>query len=384
MYVSRSSLRNKVKGLLLQFPIVGLMGLRQSGKTTLAKSLVDDPHVDGPVHYFDLEYPPDLKAFKNPTELLEPLKGLVIIDECQRKPDLFPLLRVLADRKPLPARFVILGSVAGALLEQASESLAGRVAVVKVQGFTTDEIDSVEHTQLWVRGGLPRAFLASDEMVSFKWREQFIQSILERDLPILGSRIPASQLWRFWQMAAHYHGQVWKHSEISRSLNINQRTIQHYLDLLTDAMLVRQLPPYFVNVGKRVVKSPKFYVRDSGLLHTLLGLKDQSAIMRHPKLGASWEGFALENVLAHYEHTPQAFFWSTYSGGEVDLVIQDDAQPIGFEFKHADAPTLTKSMVSAVETLNLRQLNIIYPGKRAYPLFPKVKAVPLTEFRDFV
>ena len=294
MIVARNRLLNILHSALERRAVVVVTGPRQCGKTTLARQILDP----GEPTYFDLEDPRTRALFEEPMTALEPLSGLVVIDEVQRAPDLFPLLRVLADRRPLPARFLLLGSASGALLRQSSESLAGRVEYLRMGGFTLDELDAGSAEALWRRGGLPEALLARDEEDSVRWRRDFIDTLVERDLPQWGVRVSATALRRFWTMVAHYHGQIWSHAEPARALGVSEPTVRSYLDLLTDALVLRQLPPWHVNLRKRQVKSPKVYVRDTGLLHQLLGIEDQAALLHHPKLGASWEGFAIEQVLA--------------------------------------------------------------------------------------
>lgn len=308
--IQRSILLNKVKKSLLTFPVTALVGSRQYGKTTLAKQIMQELLEKGEsVTFFDLEDPEDLIRLDNPQRMLEPLKGLIIIDEVQRKPDLFPLLRVFSDRQPLLAKFLVLGSASGNLLKQTSESLAGRIQYIELPGFGIDEVENSLVDQLWLRGSYPRSFLASSEDESFAWRESFIQTFLEKDMGLLGIRVPPIQLWRFWQMAAHFHGQIWNHSEIARSLGVSHTTIKNYLDLLTDTFMVRQLPPWFNNTGKSIVKSPKFYIRDSGLLHTIFNIWTLEDLRKHPKLGASWEGFALEQIIRLSSQSKNIFFW---------------------------------------------------------------------------
>jgi predicted AAA+ superfamily ATPase len=365
-----------VKSSLRRFPVVALVGSRQSGKTTLAKMLTKE--WKGTHHWFDLEDPNDAAALAQPGLTLPKLKGLVIIDEIQRSPDLFPLLRVLADRKPLPARFLVLGSASGELLRQGSESLAGRIRFHELPGLSLDEVDGGNWEKLWLRGGFPKSFLAAREPDSYAWREAFVETFLERDIPNLGLRLPAPQLRRFWVMAAHYHGQTWNSSEVGRSLGLSDKTMLHHLQVLEQTFMVRLLPPWFENGGKRLVKTPKFYVRDSGLFHTLLGLKAEKDLLRHPKLGASWEGFALEEVLKITGAARNAFFWGTHGGAELDLFIPDGKSRLGFEFKYSQTPSMTKSMHSAFADLNLTKLIVIHPGSRAFALGDKVEAVPLS------
>lgn len=314
--------------------------------------------------------------FEQPMTALEPLRGLVVIDEAQRAPDLFPLLRVLADRRPLPARFLVLGSAAGALLRQSSESLAGRVEQLRMGGFTLDEAGPVTAETLWRRGGFPDALLAPDEEGSVHWRRAFIDTLVERDLPQWGVRVSATAMRRFWTMVAHYHGQTWNSADPARALGVSEPTVRSYLDLLTDALVLRQLQPWHANLRKRQVKSPKVYVRDSGLLHELLGIEDHSALLHHPKLGASWEGFAIEQVLATESYT-EASFWATHQGAEIDLVLRRGGRLFGVEGKRVDAPRMTSSIRNGLADLGLERVAVVYPGTRRYTIVDRVEAVPL-------
>jgi predicted AAA+ superfamily ATPase len=358
-------------------PVVALVGSRQSGKTTLAEEVGKYFEGKGAVHYFDLEDYSHRMRLQDPKIVLDGLKGLVIIDEVQHAPDLFMYLRVLADRKPLPARFLILGSASAALLKQSSESLAGRIYYLELPGFNLDEVGSEYLSKLWLRGGYPRSYLAVDEGHSFSWREQFIQTFLERDLPSLGVRLPVLQVWRFWQMAAHYHGRVLNHSEIGRSLGLHSQEIKKYLDVLTETFMVRQLAPWFENLGKRVVKSPKFYIRDTGLLHTLLGIQTYDALLSHPKLGASWEGFALEQILQATGQSKNAFFWAVHQSVELDLLLNLNGQRIGCEIKYAGVPQVSASMREATKRLQLHKLYVVYPGNESYMLDDAIEVLPL-------
>jgi len=300
----------------------------------------------------------------------------VVIDEVQRRPELFPILRVLADRDPMPARFLVLGSASGALLRQSSESLAGRVERITISGFTVQELGADAIDRLWVRGGLPRSCRAGSDEDSAAWRADYIRTLLEQDLPTWGARVPASALRRFWTMLAHYHGQVWNAADPARALGVSEPTVRRHLDLLTDAFMIRQLQPYYANIGKRQIKAPKIYVRDSGLLHQLLGIESMSDLVGHPKLGASWEGFAMEQVLANEPHH-DAFYWGTHQGAEIDLVLQRGGRLFGVEFKRADAPRLTPSIRYALDDLKLERIVIVYPGDRSYRLSDRVHVVPL-------
>ncbi len=381
--LKRTSYLSKLKKLIKHYPVTALIGARQTGKTTLARIIAEERKKDGePVHYFDLELPTHLKRLDEPQQALENLTGLIVIDEIQRRPELFPILRVFADRKPLPARFFVLGSASGVLLKQTTESLAGRIAYVELPGFGITEIHPKDQEKLWIRGGFPSSFLAEDDELSFFWREQFIQTFLERDIPSLGIKVEPMQLWRFWQMAANYHGQIWHNAEIGRSLRISDKTIKSYLDLLTDTFMVRQLSPWYENIGKRIVKAPKFFIRDSGILHTLLNLRNIEDLQKNPKLGASWEGFALEQIIQLSNQGRNVFFWSTHGGAEMDLVINYGGKRFGFEIKYADAPSTTKSMHIAINELSLEKVFVIYPGKERYSLTEKIEVLPLLHVHD--
>jgi predicted AAA+ superfamily ATPase len=363
-----------IRAALRRGRVVALLGPRQCGKTTLARQFVRTDSVN----YFDLEDPQSLARLAEPDLALRPLRGLVVLDEVQRRPDLFPLLRVLADRKPLPARFLILGSASPDLLRQSSETLAGRLETVHLEGFRLADVGPQAQGRLWLRGGFPLSFTARSERDSYAWRQQFVQTFLERDIPQLGVEIPAIALRRYWTMLAHYHGQVWNGAELARALAVSEPTVRRYLDLLTGVFMIRQLPPWFENLGKRQVKSPKVYVRDSGLLHSLLAVADRRALELHPKVGASWEGFAVEEVLK-VVRPDEAYFWATHQGAELDLLLFKRGRRIGVECKRADAPTLTPSMRVALHDLKLDRLVVVYPGERRYALAKRVEAVPLKE-----
>ena len=349
-----------------------MVGPRQVGKTTLARAFLA---VDSP-QWFDLEDPQVEAQLVEPLVALRDLRGLVVIDEIQHAPDLFRVLRVLIDRPGLPARFLLLGSASPALLRQSSESLAGRIEIIEIGGFTLDETGFASAPTLWLRGGFPRSFTAPDDAGSAVWRREFIRTTVERDLPQLGVNVAAPALYRFWSMLAHYHGQVWNAAEPARSLGVNESTVRRYLDLLTQAYLIRQVQPWFVNLGKRQVKAPKIYLRDSGLLHSLLGIGDTAALVRHPKSGASWEGFALDQVL-RIARPEESYFWATHAGAELDLLMIKEGRRIGVEFKRSDAPQMTPSMRIALNDLGLDALYVVYPGDRRYRLAEQVEVVPL-------
>ncbi len=353
---------------------VALLGPRQCGKTTLARQLAGGSQST----YFDLENPIDRARLSEPMTALESLRGLIVIDEVQRHPDLFPILRVLLDRKPVRARFLILGSAAPELLRQSSETLAGRLAIVEMGGFTLEEFESPELHRLWLRGGFPRSFLARSEAASTAWREDFIRTFLERDLAQLGVRVPSGTMRRFWTMTAHYSGDIWNSSEIGRSLGEAHTTVKRHLDALSGALVVRVLEPWYVNVGKRLVKSPKVYIRDSGLLHTLLGIGERRQLEGHPVVGGSWEGFVIEQLLAHLPKA-NAYYWRTQAGAELDLLLFLKGRRIGIEIKRADAPTMTPSMVSALKDLELHRLMVVYPGAARYTLHSKVEVMSLAQ-----
>lgn len=370
--IERSELLSTIRRALKRSRVVALIGPRQCGKTTIARQIVPDASSN----YFDLENPTSLARLEQPVIALEDLRGIVVIDEIQRRPDLFPILRVLADRKPLRARFLILGSASPALLRQSSESLAGRLGTIPVAPLSLGELGTKLLNRHWQRGGFPLSFLARTNDDSATWRRQFIQTFLERDLPQLGINIPAPALLRFWTMVAHCHGSVWNAADPARSLGISESSVRRYLDLFTALLVVRQLQPWHENLNKRQVKAPKVYVRDSGLLHTLLGVRTERELLSHPKSGASWEGYALEEILKAV-NPDDAYFWATHQGAELDLLLFKGRRRLGIEVKRMDAPTITPSMRVALKDLKLDQLTIVYPGTRAYDLGPRVKVAPL-------
>jgi predicted AAA+ superfamily ATPase len=367
----RPAVTSEIRQALRRSEVVLLAGPRQCGKTTLARTF------GGPRSpaYFDLEDPVDLARLAEPMTALSDLRGVVVLDEIQRRPDLFPVLRVLADRRPRPARFLVLGSASEPLLQQSSESLAGRLTVIEMGGFQLRDLNASSQERLWLRGGFPRAYLARTEADSYAWREQFVRTFLERDLPQLGGALAPGTLRRFWTMVAHYHGQIWQHAEPARSLGVSEPTIRRYLDLLTHVFMVRQLRPWHANLMKRQVKSPKVYIRDTGLLHQLLGVRTTADLLRHPKAGASWEGFVVETLLTALA-PDEAYFWATHQGAELDLLLCRQGRRIGVEIKRADAPVLTRSMQVALADLELDHLAVIYPGGDRYRLAPRVVAVP--------
>ncbi len=363
---------DRVAGAFRVHPIAALLGPRQCGKTTLARMIAERE----PCTYFDLENPVDIRRLSAPMIALENLSGLVVIDEVQRRPDLFELLRVLADRPENPARFLLLGSASPQLVKGTSESLAGRLGFIDLSGFDLSEVGVEQRVPLWMRGGFPRSFLALDDTASMAWREDFIRTFLERDIPQLGITIPAETLRRFWTMVAHYHGQIWNAAQFARSLGTSENTTRRYLDILAGAYMVRVLPPWFENIGKRQVKAPKIYMRDSGIFHALLQLTSLPDLQGHPKLGASWEGFVLEHVIGALE-TRDAYFWATHAGAELDLLVLVKGKRYGFEFKYADAPGRSRSMQIAIRDLGLEHLWVIYPGHQEYTLDDKISVIPI-------
>ena len=374
-WLNRSDLGRRIRTAIRDNPVTLLLGPRQCGKTTLARKI---PY-RGTVTYFDLEDPQTPLHPGTEALMLRGLKGLVVIDEFQRRPKLFELLRVLAARYPLPARFLILGSASPDFVRGISETMAGRVAYVDMGGFSLSEVGPPKSRLLWVRGGFPNAFLARDEERSFQWRLNFVQSFLERDIPQLGIRIPAFALRRFWTMLAHVHGGNWNAADLARSMGVKEDTARKYLDILTGAFMMRQLPPWFENTGKRLVKAPKVYFRDSGLLHALLGLKTITDVLSHPKLGLSWEGFVLEELIRRLEADRDAFFYKTHSGAELDLFVIRKGKRFGFECKYDQAPHATKSMHSVMKDLKLERLWVVYPGQSAYALTDRIEVLPLTK-----
>jgi hypothetical protein len=376
MPLPRSELERELERTIKANPVTALIGPRQCGKTTLARRIARTTAAE----YFDLEDPVSQRRLDEPMTSLRQLRGLVVIDEVQRRPELFEVLRVLADRSPLPVRFLLLGSASPDLLRQGSETLAGRIAFVEMGGFASSEVGAGKWRKLWWRGGFPRSYLARNEKESLAWRENFIRTFLERDIREFGVQIPAPALRRFWMMLAHYHGQTWNASEIARSLGESHTTVKRHLDILTSALVIRQLQPWHVNLGKRQVKSPKVYIRDTGLLHTLLGVDSFRALEGHPKLGASWEGFVVEEVIRQVGER-NAHFWATQSGAELDLLVNVRGKAYGVEVKYVDAPGLTKSMRIACQDLELQRLLVVYPGPEPYDLDDHTRVVPFDRLR---
>jgi predicted AAA+ superfamily ATPase len=376
LVVGRSSEVRDILHLIATNPVVAILGPRQVGKTTLARAIAH--RWKGPTTTFDLEDPRDLERLNDPTTALRPLRGLVVIDEIQRRPDLFPILRVLADRDPQPARFLVLGSASPGLLKQSSESLAGRIAYFELQGFGLGDVGPPWH-RLWLRGGFPRSYLARGDDESLRWRRDLIRTFVERDLPELGITIPARTIHRFWMMLAHYHGQIWNGAELARAFGIAETTVKRYLDLLTNTFMVRILLPWSENLGKRIVKTPKVYLADAGLLHALLDIRNARALESHPKIGASFEGFALQEIVRALRVRPdQCYFWATHQGAELDLLVVEGTRRRGFEFKRSDAPGITKSMRIALADLGLDTLDIVHAGDDTYPLSDRIRALAIS------
>jgi hypothetical protein len=375
--IAREAAAGRLREALRRSRVVALLGPRQCGKTTLARTLLP---AESP-NYFDLENPVSLALLDAPLTALESLRGLVVLDEVQRRPDLFPVLRVLADRPRARARFLILGSASPALLRQSSESLAGRLEVVDLGGLTLRDVGARALGRLWLRGTFPRAYLARTLRDSAVWRRELMRTVVERDVPQLGAALPAQALLRFWAMLAHVHGNTWNAADPARSLAVSEPTVRRYLDLLTGLLLVRQLPPWHENLSKRQVRAPKVFVRDSGLLHQLLGIRTERELLEHPRLGASWEGFAVEEVITALE-PEAAYFWATHAGAELDLLLLREGRRLGVEVKRSDAPVLTASMRIALRDLRLDRLIVVYPGSRSYRLAEGVEVLPLAAFAE--
>ena len=360
-------------------PITALLGPRQTGKTTLARMFAENK----PATFFDLESLPDQRRLQNPELVLGNLEGFIILDEIQLIPELFGTLRVLVDRPAQKARFIILGSASPEIIRNASETLAGRIEFVDLNGFDLSEVGSSNWQSLWLRGGFPRSFLAENETDSLSWREEFIRTFLERDIPQLGIRIPATAMRRFWTMLAHYHAQTWNASELGRAMGLSDKTVRGYLDILTGAFMVRQLQPWYENMSKRQVRAPKIYLRDSGLLHGLLNIQDANNLFGHPKVGASWEGYVIEQVLQILRPS-EAYFWATHNGAELDLLFFHKGKKYGIEVKFSEAPEITRSMQTALHDLDLSYMWIIYPGKDVYQVDKRISVLPLQKLPDLV
>ena len=381
--IERPSHLARLWTLLDQFPVVGLIGARQVGKTTLALTLAG--RFDGEVTRFDLENPRHLARLDDPMFALEGIRGLVVLDEIQLRPDLFPVLRVLADRPEPPARFLVLGSASPQLLRQSSETLAGRIAYHELEGLSLAEVGTESLDTLWLRGGFPLSYLAATDAASNRWRRELIRTYLERDLSELGIRLASATMRRFWTMLAHYHGEIWNASELARAFGVSHKTVGGYLDVLCSTFMAKRLAPWYQNLTKRQVKAPKVYLADSGIFHSLLGLEAREDLLSHPKVGASWEGFVIGEVVAHLEaHTEECFFWKLHSGAELDLLICRGRHRRGFEVKLTSSPRVTASMRSALESLDLEELVVIHAGTESYPLAPGIRAVALASLRNEV
>jgi len=375
----RTRYLHSIEQLFSMHRVVAILGPRQCGKTTLARMFIKKQPSFAISNYFDLENPVDLQRLQNPVLALQPLSGLIVIDEIQKIPELFASLRFLVDEEGANRRYLILGSASRDQIRQSSESLAGRIAFLELTPFSFEEVDHIE--RLWLRGGFPKSYLADTEEESFRWRDFYIRTFLEQDIPNLGIRIPPVALRRFWIMLAHYHGNLFNASELGRSFGASDVTMRKYLDLLTGTYMIRQLQPWFQNIGKRQVKTSKVFFRDSGIFHSLLNLENPSDLQIHPKLGASWEGFALEEVIRSSKaRSEDCFFWATYGDAEIDLLIYQNGRFVGFEFKYADAPKMTRSMQIALQDLDLQQIYVLYPGLKDYQLSDKVQVMGLKNY----
>jgi predicted AAA+ superfamily ATPase len=372
--LKRHAYLDRLRTATRRSPVTALLGPRQCGKTTLARMFSDDKAST----FFDLESQSDLGRLQNPELALGALRGHVILDEIQRLPELYDVLRVLVDRPDNQSRYLVLGSAAPNIVKNVSETLAGRVEFVELSGFDLGEVGRDEKSKLWLRGGFPRSFLAGSDDDSMAWRDNFVQTFLERDIPQLGITIPSAAMRRFWTMLAHNHGAIWNASVLSRSMGLSDKTVRSYLDILTGTFMVRQLQPWYENLGKRQVKAPKIYFRDSGLLHTLLGLPDSSVLAGHPSVGASWEGFVLEEILRAVKPS-QPYFWATHGGAEIDLFFEQRGRRYAVEVKFTEAPKITRSMRIAFEDLRLDHLWIVYPGEKAYRAEEKITVWPLSD-----
>ena len=379
--IKRESEVSAVRGLMRRHRVVGILGARQVGKTTLSRMIAE--RWRGKTAFFDLEDPEDLARIQDPMLALKSLQGLVVIDEVQRLPDLFSVLRVLADRPKSSTRFLVLGSASPELLRQGSETLAGRIVYHELGGFWQEEVGPEKHNRLWLRGGLPRSYLARSLRESHEWRRGFIRTFLERDLPQLGMNVSASSMRRFWTMLAHYHGQTWNASEFGRSFGVADTTVRGYLDRLASALVVQELQPWHENISKRQVKAPKVYIGDSGLLHTLLNMRTQDDLEAHPKVGASWEGFVIDQIRRRLGvERDECFFWATHAGAELDLLIVRGHMRLGFEVKRTTSPRITPSMRHALEDLKLPRLDVVHAGETSFPMAKRIRAVSMSRLLD--
>ena len=372
--ITRPTALNELNQKLSQAPIVAILGPRQCGKTTLAKAFIASQKK--PTHFFDCENPRDLAKLQNPLLMLEPLTGLIVIDEIQLYPSLFNILRVLADQKN-DQKFIILGSASQELVSKSADTLAGRIAFIELAGFL-NTTPTIQTDRLWLRGGFPLSYLANTSTDSIAWRENFVRTFLERDIPRLGISVPSRTLLQFWTMLSHYHGQLCNYSALAKSMGISDNTIRHYLDILEGTYMVRLVRPWHYNTKKRLVKQPKLYIRDSGIFHYLQHITSKDDLLNHPTLGASWEGHALEQLALNLKKRPEEiYFWSTHSGAELDILIYHNNKKLGFEIKFNESPTTTRSMTQAITELELDHLYIIYPGKDTYPIKDTISTLPL-------
>jgi hypothetical protein len=374
MIIKRPFYISQLHTAVKRSPVTALLGPRQCGKTTLARMFGKNKIAT----FFDLESKSDQQRLQNPELVLGGIDGLIILDEIQIMPGLFSVLRVLADRPKSKTKFLILGSASPDIIKNVSETLAGRIEFVEMTGFDIQETGNKQWQETWLRGGFPRSFLADSDEDSLVWRENFIKTFLERDIPQLGITIPAAAIRRFWTMLSHYHGQIWNASKLGRAMGLSDKTVRSYLDILSGTFMLRQLQPWYENTAKRQVKSPKIYIRDSGILHGLLNLPDMHTLYSHPQIGASWEGFAIEQIL-NLLRPARAYFWATHNGAEIDLFFNDHGKRFGFEIKFNESPVITKSMKIALNDLQLDHLWVIYPGQHTYPVDEKITVMPISE-----
>jgi predicted AAA+ superfamily ATPase len=377
--IKRPAYLESLKTAVRRSPITALLGPRQSGKTTLARMFAEEK----PATFFDLESIPDQRRLQNPELVLENLEGLVILDEIQLLPELFGSLRVLVDRPGSKARFIILGSASPEIIRKALETLAGRIEFINLNKFDLAEVGNAHWEPLWTRGGFPRSYLAKNETDSLTWRDGFVRTFLERDIPQLGINIPATAMRRFWTMLAHYHAQTWNASELSRAMGVSDKTVRGYLDILTGAFMVRQLQPWYENISKRQVRAPKVYLRDSGILHSLLNVQDRHSLLGHPKVGASWEGYVIEQVLQILRPS-EAYYWAVHNSVELDLLLFRKGKRYGIEVKFSEAPEITRSMQTALHDLDLSHLWVVYPGAETYEVEKKISVLPVQKIPELV